>query len=122
MIHESGTGARLTQIIYGWRNYDYYKKEMFCKTDIDGFINGDLSFLEPRNEQSRAILSGFKSWLSIDKEQKVALFTARYKQFKVAAKDKDHNEDNEWKAFFESVHEVAKAGKLEEFISRSKIK
>ena len=36
MIHEVSTGDRITQIIYGWRYYAYYKKERFLnRKEVD---------------------------------------------------------------------------------------
>jgi hypothetical protein len=120
MIDEANSGERLTQITYGWRNYAYYRKERFYEEDIRGFINGNLSFMEQRSEGNKGILAGFKTWLSSGYKQKVELFNKRYKQFKVICKSNDYDKEKELEEFFNAMHEVAKAGKLEEFIFNTK--
>lgn len=120
MIHEVNTGERITQVIYGWRYYAYYKKERFLKDDIKGFINGDLSYLEERNDKNIAILAGFKTWLLTEREQKIKKFNERYKQFRVLAKSKIYDANRETRVFINSIHELEKAGKLEELIFGSR--
>ena len=119
MVHDSDSGDRLAQIIYGWRNYEYYRKERFCKNEIKEFSSGYLSPIGPRNEHSTTILASFKLWLSSKREQKIKLFTERYKQFKAFAKSKDFDEIADFKMFLYIINRLAKTGRLDELILKS---
>jgi len=110
------TGKYLTRILYGWRPYKHYVKERFFKSDCKGMVEGHLDLLEPKTNQNKAILKGFRLWLQKNKKQNDNLFAERYKQFRenISGTDAEMTaEDHELSQL--QMHQIFESFSLQDF-------
>jgi hypothetical protein len=108
----------LTCIIYGWRDYSYYIVD-YSISEAKDLVRGVLNDSRQGTEKSKAILEAFRGWLSKDKAGKDKIFAARYKQFKLAGRNKRTSKERnaKLKKMFNLMYELFGEEIVEEFIS-----
>lgn len=80
-IYEKGKPQAIACVLYGWRDSSYYIGRGEKAKNVEELTRGVL-IDKPETEQSRAVLRGFREWLSRDKITKDQIFADQYNKFK----------------------------------------